>query len=242
MLWGLPYLVKGAGMSSGTASVLLLVGVLMAAVAGPTIGTLIGRWPVVRIPLALGISAFTVLAWLIVSLGLGEHPPRALVAVLFVVTMLGGPGSMVAFAVARDYHPPAILGTASGVVNVGGFVATVLIAVGFGWVLDALGGSTPHSMRWALLVCVGVQGFGLFRLVVWYRRVRLLIRHDQLRGQAVPVPVGRLYWWDMHSPVMPVPPIRRVADSSSSGRENSGHSTRNRPLDGREESENPLIS
>jgi hypothetical protein len=57
-------------------------------------------------------------------------------------------------------------------------------------------------MRWALLVCVGVQGFGLVRLTVWYRRVRQLVRQRQLSGRTVPVPVGRLYWWDLRGPVM----------------------------------------
>ena len=215
VLWGLPYLVKGAGFASTTASLLLLLGVVAAAVASPLIGAAIGRHPVVRIPLALTISASTVLAWLVVVFALGEHPQRGVVAVVYILTMLGGPASMVAFAVAKDYNPPAILGTASGTVNVGGFVATVIISVGFGWVLDALGGSTPHSMRWALLVCVGVQGLGLFRLVVWYRRVRHLIRHQQLSGRAVPVPVGRLYWWDLRGPLMSEVPSVNDGDEAN---------------------------
>jgi MFS family permease len=215
VLWGLPYLVKGVGYSTTSASVLLLIGVLAAALVSPVIGAAIGRRPVVRIPVALAVSGFSVLAWAVVALGLGEHPPRAVVAVLFVLTMLGGPASMVAFAVARDYNPPAILGTASGVVNVGGFSAAVIIAVGFGWVLDALGGSTPHAMRWALLVCVGVQGFGFVRLLVWYRRVRLMIRHHQLVGRTVPVPVGRVFWWDMRSPLMSDVPSAIDGDAES---------------------------
>ena len=45
------------------------------------------------------------------------------------------PASMVAFALARDYNSPRIIGTASGVVNVGGFVATAIVAMVFGQVL-----------------------------------------------------------------------------------------------------------
>ncbi|MCW2497250.1 MFS transporter [Jatrophihabitans sp.] len=215
VLWGLPYLVKGVGYSTTTASLLLLLGVLLAAGVSPVIGTAIGRHPVVRIPIALVITSFSVVAWAVVSLGLGDHPPRGLVGVLFVLTLLGGPGSMVAFAVARDYNPAAILGTASGVVNVGGFLAAVIIAMGFGWVLDALGGSTPHAMRWALLVCVGVQGVGLMRVVVWYRRVRALIRREQLVGRTVPVPVGRVYWWDVHGSMMGDVPSAIDGDAES---------------------------
>jgi MFS family permease len=206
VLWGLPYLVKGVGFSSTAASTLLLFGVLLGAVAGPVIGAVIGRWPVSRVPITLAVTAYCVLAWALVVAAFGDHPPKGPVAVIFILTMLGGPASMVGFALARDYNPHAILGTASGVVNVGGFSATVIIAVGFGWVLDGLGGTTPHALRYALLVGVAVQLFGGWRSVIWYRRVRQQIRRHQQAGKLVPVPVGQRHWWDL-----PVGPSDAVA-------------------------------
>jgi MFS family permease len=197
VLWGLPYLVKGVGFSSTAASTLLLLGVLLAAAVSPVLGAVIARWPISRVPIALAVIAYCVLAWALVFACFGDHPPKTLVALIFVVTMVGGPASLVGFALARDYNPPAILGTASGVVNVGGFSATVLIAVGFGWVLDGLGGTTPHALRFALLVGVGVQLFGGWRAVVWYRRVRHQILRHQQAGIKVPVRVGQLHWWDL---------------------------------------------
>jgi MFS family permease len=145
----------------------------------------------------MGVSAATLSGVLLLILALGNHPPKPAVAVIFVVTLVGGPASMTAFALVRDYNPAHTLGTASGVVNVGGFVATVVGAVGFGVVLDAQGGTTPGHVRLALAVFVAVQSFGAWRLGVWYRRTRATVRRRQLAGELVPVPVGRTRWFDV---------------------------------------------
>jgi MFS family permease len=197
VLWGHPYLVEGAGFSETAASRLLLIGVLAIGVATPVIGAVTGRWPVLRIPLSLGVCAVTIALLLTVVVALGDHPDKAFVAVAFVLLLLGMPASMTAFAVARDYNPARTLGTASGVVNVGGFVATVVVAVCFGAVLDLQGGTDPRAMRFALLVLVTVQFFGLSRLAVWYRRVRADVRRRQDAGEPVPVPVGPPKWFDV---------------------------------------------
>ncbi len=174
VLWGVPYLERGAGFSAPGAGSVLLGGVLLAALASPVLGALIGRHPASRVPISLGVCAVTILGWGSVALFGGDHPPQALVAVLFVVTTLGGPASMAAFALARDYNPARIVGTASGVVNVGGFVATVIVSVLFGVVLDQVGGSDSHSMRIALAVPVLVQSAALGFVLLWYLRVRAL--------------------------------------------------------------------
>ncbi len=137
------------------------------------------------------------LGWSVTVAFLGDHPPRAVVAVLFVLTMIGGPASMVSFALARDYNPARTIGLASGVVNVGGFAATVVIAMAFGWTLDLLGGTTPHAFRFALLVPVTVQAFGAVQIIIWYRRVRAAARERQRQGRPVPVRVGPARWWDL---------------------------------------------
>jgi MFS family permease len=197
VLWGHPYLVERAGFSTAGASRLLMVGVLVVGVATPVIGAVTGHWPVARIPLSMSICVGTMVLLSAVSVGLPDGPSKPIVSIVFVIALLGAPASMTAFAVARDYNPSRTLGTASGVVNVGGFVATVIAAVAFGAVLDALGGSSPHAMRHALLVLVGIQLFGSWRLIVWYRRVRAEVRRRQLAGEDVPVRVGRRLWFDV---------------------------------------------
>jgi MFS family permease len=197
VLWGVPYLERGAGFSTAGAGSVLLGGVLLAGLASPVIGALIGRHPAVRVPIALGVCTMTILGWAGVALFGGDHPPRVLVAALFVVTTLGGPASMAAFALARDYNPARIVGTASGVVNVGGFVATVIVSVAFGVVLDRSGGSGAHGMRVALAVPVLVQTVALLLVLLWYLRVRALAVVRQEAGEPVPVAVVRTHWWDI---------------------------------------------
>lgn len=194
VLWGSPYLIKAARLSPAGAGAVLMYGVLGAAVASLVIGWLIGHRPIVRVPLSLGVCLVTIAGLLVLVFGFGDAPPRAFVVGLFVVMALGGPASMVAFALARDYNHSRTLGTASGVVNVGGFVAAVIIALGIGWVLDLQGPTTAHTLRWAVLVAVGVQSFGALRMAVWLLRVRAFALGRQEVGEATPVSVVRRRW------------------------------------------------
>jgi MFS family permease len=201
VLWGSPYLIKVSHYSTAGAGAVLMASVLAAAGASPAIGSLIGRRPIVRVPLALGVCCLTLVGWIVLVTAFGYAPPRWYVVALFALTAIGGPASMIAFALARDYNHSRTLGTASGVVNVGGFTATVLIALGIGWALDAQGGTSVHALRWAVLVAVGVQLLGTIRMAVWLRRLRAFNLGRQLRGEDVPVAVVRRRW------DLPEPPL-----------------------------------
>ncbi|HEV7203318.1 MAG TPA: MFS transporter [Jatrophihabitans sp.] len=194
VLWGSPYLIRSAGFSPSGAGAVLMCGVILAAVVSPVFGWLIGVRPIARVPICLAMCGLTITGFVVLATAFGDHPPRAYVVTLFVVMTVGGPVSMAAFALARDYNNARTLGTASGVVNVGGFVATVIIALGIGWVLDAMGGTTPHNLRWAVLVAVAVQLLGAIRLAVWWRRVRHFALTEQRHGRDVPVTVIRHRW------------------------------------------------
>lgn len=196
VLWGQPLLVDGDGFSPSAASAILMAGVLGAGIASPLAGWFIARHPNLRVALSLAVCATTVLGWAAVALVLGDHAPHAYIEVLFVLTMLGGPASMVAFAVARDYNPPRIIGTASGVVNVGGFLATAVVSIVFGAIVTALGGTSPAHLRIALLVPVAVQLFGSWRVFVWLRRQRGVLARRQHAGDVGPVRVQRRFFWD----------------------------------------------
>ena len=67
--------------------------------------------------------------------------PNAAVGALVAVMAIGGPASAVGFALARDYNRADLVGTASGVVNVGGFSAVIAISLLMGLVLDVAGGA-----------------------------------------------------------------------------------------------------
>jgi hypothetical protein len=84
--------------------------------------------------------------WTVVLLLPGDAP-LWLLCLLVVTTGLGAPGSMIGFDVARTFAPASRLGQASGIVNVGGFVASLLTIFGIGVILDLVtpGASTSYS-------------------------------------------------------------------------------------------------
>jgi MFS family permease len=194
VLWGVPFMVEGQRLSRDAASTVLLLSVLVAVVVGPPIGYLIGRHPVTRVPLAIGTNLITVLGWYAVLAVFTGPMPRWLLLVLVLVTATGGPVSSIGFALARDYNGPAIVGTATGVVNVAGFLASIVACLGLGWTLDLLGSQTLGSYRLAFAVAVAVQALGLVQMVRWWLLARRGLLRAMAAGQAVPVPIVRHRW------------------------------------------------
>ncbi len=147
LLWGYPFLVDGEGLSPATAA--LLVSLLNVAIlVAPVIGHLCGRLPYHRSALVLSIVGSSALMWTVVLLWPGRAPVWLLV--LLVLTLAAnGPGSAIGFDYARTFNPPRQLGSASGIVNVGGFTASIVLIVAIGLVLDALGGRSLPAFRWA---------------------------------------------------------------------------------------------
>jgi MFS family permease len=194
VLWGLPFMVEGQRMSRNAASTVLLLSVLVAIAVGPPIGYLTGRYPATRVPLAIGVNLATVLGWYAVLAAFSDPMPYWLLVTLVLVMTTGGPVSSIGFALARDYNGPAIVGTATGVVNVAGFVAAIVASLGLGWMLDLRGSAGLGSYRLAFAVAVTVQALGLVQTVRWW----LLTRHWALRaleeGRPIPVPVVRHRW------------------------------------------------
>jgi MFS family permease len=147
LLWGFPFLTLGQGLSPATAAGLLSLMVFVAMGVGPLFGRLVGGWPLRRSTLVLAITGVTAVAWTTVLLWPGRAPLWLLV-LLVLVLATNGPGSMIAFDYARTENPAERVGSATGVVNVGGFVASLLTILGVGAVLDLLtpGGSTAYSL------------------------------------------------------------------------------------------------
>jgi len=94
----------------------------------------------------LGIIAVNVAAWTLVLAWPGRAPLPVLV-LLVLALGTGGPGSMIGFDYARTFNPPSRLGTATGVVNVGGFVASLVTIELIGLILDArTGGHNDYGI------------------------------------------------------------------------------------------------
>lgn len=138
LLWGFPFLVSGQGRSAGEASVLLTLFVLVAMAFAPMLGHLVAIHPLRRSWLVLAILAATVGAWTLV-LGWPGRAPLWVLVLLVVALSLGGPASMIGFDFARTFNPPARLGSATGIVNVGGFIASLVTILAVGVVLDLSG-------------------------------------------------------------------------------------------------------
>jgi MFS family permease len=194
VLWGVPFLVEGQGFSRDAASKMLLATVLVSTVASPAIGYLTGRFPATRVPTAIGVCSATVLGWYALLAGYAGHIPHPLLILVVLVTGLGGPVSAIGFALARDYNGPSIVGTATGVVNVGGFVAGIIGSLGIGWTLDAFGKVDTHAYRYAFAVAVAVQVLGLLQMVRWWLKARRAVLRDQDRGVPTPVAIVRHRW------------------------------------------------
>jgi MFS family permease len=178
LLWGYPFLVVGEGRTPTEAGLLLTVMVVVGAAVAPLLGHLVGRWPLRRSWPVLGIVGATAAGWTLVLLWPGRAPLPVLV-LLVVVLGSNGPGSMVGFDYARTENPPRRLSSATGIVNVGGFVASLLTILVIGLILSALapaGGATSASLddfRVAMSVQYVVWAVGLVLLVRTRRQVRL---------------------------------------------------------------------
>jgi MFS family permease len=185
LLWGFPFLVSGEGLSRPSAGALLTTFVLAGMVAAPFMGVFVDRHPLRRSWLVLAVTGLTAGTWAVV-LALPHRAPVWLLVVLVLVLALGGPGSLIGFDYARTFNPPNRLGTATGIVNVGGFVAALLTILLIGLVLDARSSGTTYTLgafRVALSVQFAVWAVGSFGFLRARRLVRARLAHE---GVVVP--------------------------------------------------------
>ena len=177
LLWGFPFLVSGQGLTAGMASNLLIIMTITAVVASPLVGAFVTRRPYSRSTLVLWIVGAIMAVWAVVLVWPGRAPMWLLV-VLVVVLAVGGPGSMVGFDLARTFNPPTRLGSASGIVNVGGFVASLSTVALIGLVLDQVAPAGPStytvdSFRVAMSVQYIVWVIGVVQILRFRHKARM---------------------------------------------------------------------
>lgn len=189
LMWGFPFMVFGLGYSPTLASELLIVIVAAGIVFGPILGILTARHPLRRSNVVLGIVTTLGIAWTVVLLWPGV-PPLWLIVSLLIVVGAGGPGSLIGFDFARSFNPLQSLGSANGIVNVGGFLASFVMMFLIGVLLDlqhniavAAGSNAPlyslDAFRWAFAVQYVVIGIGAAFLIRARRRTRRKLSEDE---------------------------------------------------------------
>jgi len=187
LLWGVPYLTGAEGMTTAEAGAMISVLVVSGFVLAPVMGMLSGAHPRFRSLIAVVSVLAQAVVMALVLLSPGRAPLWLLV--LWAVTLASGAAaSMIAFDITRRYNPVHRLSTATGIVNMGGFVAALIAVYLVGLVLDLQGADpaayTRGELRWAfaslaLLWIVGLAGMAVESVRV--RRAHPRRRPDEHR-------------------------------------------------------------
>lgn len=170
-LWGYPWLVEAQGIPSRTAATWLAFSVVALAAAAPFVGRLGGRGPYMQVRMALVTGTLLVVAWGAVLAWPDGRPPHALILAALAVSGVGSAVSVVAFMLARAGNPAHVAGSATGLVNCGGFLAGSLAILAAGVVLGH-DGRTAAAFQQALLPMLGFSALSLVQIA----RLRLAIR------------------------------------------------------------------
>jgi hypothetical protein len=134
----------------------------------------------------LTIVSTIVLVWTVVLTWSGDAP-LWLLAILAIVVGIGGPASMIGFDLGRTSNPADRMASATGIINQGGFIASLVLVVSIGLLLDwrTPGASTsysPGAFRWAMSAQYVLWALGLTQVWRYRRRARRVVDRDELEG------------------------------------------------------------
>jgi MFS family permease len=192
LMWGVPFLVQGQGLSTGQAGALLSLSVGVSVIAGPLVGLFTARHPMRRTWATLLVTVLVVAGWALVLVPAAPQPFWVL-ALFTLLISIGGPTALIGMDLAASFNPPERRGTAQGVANMGGFASAVVAMLVVGVVLDArTGGGTPTlaDYRVALAVILVPLAIGVVGLVIARHRTRL--------AAGIAVPPLREVWERRH--------------------------------------------
>nr|WP_211271303.1 MFS transporter [Corynebacterium crudilactis] len=187
MMWGVPLMTLGMGLSPTTAGLVLSINTLCMVICAPIIGIISARLGYRRDVVAVGLSFFQAAAWLVF---LSSDAPRGLLAILIVNIVMGmtTAASGYGFDTIRERLDRSILATGTGLANMGGFLSSMVAAQVMGFLLDhSAHGSTYtwEDFRFGFIAviatwAVGVAGFVVARLKGGPgRRMLAHIRHTK---------------------------------------------------------------
>jgi sugar phosphate permease len=156
-LWAVPYLTDALGMERGLATLHVTVMILGFAFAAPAAGLLSDRVGL-RLPPLRILSILYLACW--VPWVMGWSLPTWASMTVFAGMGLGISGSVTSWALAKENNPPALSGTATSLVNGGGFLAVALLQPAVGWIIDRSGGAPALDAYRSAAMLLGAVALG----------------------------------------------------------------------------------
>ncbi|HIY24770.1 MAG TPA: MFS transporter [Candidatus Brachybacterium merdigallinarum] len=144
-MWGVPYMTQGHGLGAAEVGALLTVNVVIMVAIGPLIGLLTGRFPEHRARLGWIAGGVLTLAWTGTLLAPGPLTAWQLLP-LIIGLAAGSATCTVGFDLARTGVPRRAIGTATGMVNIGGYSSSLLAVLLIGVVLDLIASDRPAEL------------------------------------------------------------------------------------------------
>ena len=166
LMWAVPYM-TALGIGAAQVGTLMTFNVVVMVALGPFIGVLTGRFPHRR-PLLGWIAGVILTGTWAVTLLMPQQLTAWQLVPLFTAMAIGSAICAVGFDLARTGVPHRAIGTATGMVNIGGFSGALMSVLLIGIVLDLRtggGAATLGDYRAAMasqLVLMAVAGMGLW--------------------------------------------------------------------------------
>ncbi|MGO1949228.1 MAG: MFS transporter [Mycobacteriaceae bacterium] len=162
LLWGVPLMTLGMGLTEGQASSILVVNMVVSVLVGPIMGIISARAGRRRPEVALVATIIVAATW-VVFFAAGD--PRGLVAVAIVNIIVPGlaPVANYGFDTVREEVDRRFTATATGLSNMGGFVAGMIASQAVGVVLDITSDGGDYTwgdfrVAWCALGAVWLVG------------------------------------------------------------------------------------
>jgi hypothetical protein len=105
-----------------------------------------------------------VVAWALVLGWPGARPPHEVILAALMISGVGSAVSVVAFMLARAGNPPHVAGSATGLVNCGGFLAGSAAILATGLLLGG-DGRTAEAFQHALLPMLALSALSLVQVL-----------------------------------------------------------------------------
>lgn len=179
-LWGVPLMTAGHGVSVQGVSTVLTASTVAAILLGPPLGALVGRFPHRRTRLVLIAGAAYSAIWASVLIPTTPRPMWHFM-LLAIAVGISVATCIIGFDFARTSVAPEHLGTATGMVNVGGYGASVVAVLIVGVVLDAVAPDGDYGLadfRIAFAAQVPLLALGVVGLLVARHAAIKKIGHD----------------------------------------------------------------